>query len=55
LTIIVPLLPFLILMFINKKKRVLRFKHRDCDGKGCDGCQGYGYIELHEESWSVLT
>lgn len=55
LTIIVPLLPFLILMFINKKKHVLRFKHRDCDGKGCDGCQGYGYIELREGSWDVLS
>jgi hypothetical protein len=54
LMIIIPLLPFLIRKFI-RKKRVLRFKHRDCDGKGCDGCQGYGYIELHEESWSVLT
>ena len=51
--IIVPLLPFLIRKFI-RKKRILRFKHRDCDGKGCDGCQGYGYIELREESWDVL-
>lgn len=54
LAIVIPLLPFLIRKFI-RKKRVLRFKHRDCDGKGCDGCQGYGYIELREESWDVLS
>jgi hypothetical protein len=52
--VIVPFLPYLLKKFIFKPK-VLRFKHRDCDGKGCEGCQGYGYIELKEESWGKLS
>lgn len=54
LMVIIPVLPFIVRKVI-RKPRVLRFKHRDCDGKGCAGCQGYGYIELREDSWDVLN
>ena len=51
----IPILVYAIKRRMKKNRRKLRFKHRDCDGKGCDGCQGYGYIELSEESWDLLS
>lgn len=55
LMVVIPVLLFVIKRRARKHGRKLRFKHRDCDGKGCDGCQGYGYIELSEESWDLLS
>ncbi len=55
LMVLIPILLYVIKRRARKQRRKLRFKHRDCDGKGCDGCQGYGYIELSEESWDLLS